>query len=202
MFTINEIKYFQKQRETLHTAGKIRYMMEVLEEKGRPHHINERVWKFQNTREDRWNIIFAIPSHELHSWLRTFLDCLRGCCAGKTKNQILNESQDIVKIIFDITDKKIHTYFQDTPVDMSVFKSSKIKRAIDCLNNLEPEIMAYHSVSTYTSSSTWGFGCNIVFFFFMLKKSPFISYFAIFFFFCSIYLVYDHSHEYKTWLFI
>lgn len=120
-------------------------MIEVLEEKARPTRINENVWKFQNSRQERWNVIFATRRDELHPWVRTFLGCLQNCC--NTTNQSLIESKEIVKIISNICDQKIHTYFQNTPVNMSVFHSGRIKNAIDCLNNLESEIMAFRSGS-------------------------------------------------------
>lgn len=144
-----KFRFFQRERDTLHTAAKLRYMLEVLEEKGRPKHIKIKAWKFLYSREEKWNVIFATPRNELHSWVRSFLDCVQGCCT-KT-NESLTESQEIVQIIFNICDQKIHTYFQNTPADMSIFKSGRIKCGIDCLKSLEPEIMAFRSGSVSTS---------------------------------------------------
>jgi len=58
-----------------------------------------------------------------------------------------SEVEDTIRILFDVLDGKIHSFFNSSKAVMSIFQSRCIKNAVHCLEVLEPEILTYYRAS-------------------------------------------------------
>lgn len=55
------------------------------------------------------------------------------------------EIEEIIRILFDICVDKIDTFFESGKLEMIVFKSERIKNAVECLEYLESEVLTFYS---------------------------------------------------------
>ena len=116
--------------------------MEVFEKVGRPSGTSQQEWQFNVSRAGKWET-FGINKGRNHPWVDQFLSCVETCCTTSISKE--KERQEIIKIVFDICDGKIHAFFQAAKVDLSIFKSARIKCAVKCLEDLELEVLNFYA---------------------------------------------------------
>ena len=137
--------------EPFRTSGKFRYMLETLEKVGKPAHVTERNWIFDTSRTEKWRT-FSENINENHPWVKQFLQCVFNFTPKKktrrtNQEERRSEVDDTIRILFDVLDGKIHSFFSSSKADMSIFESGRIKNAVQCLEMLEPEILTYYRAS-------------------------------------------------------
>ena len=129
---------FRNSQKNFVTA-KLRFMLETLEKVGRPDYIDEGEWLYRTARSVKWET-FRRLGDKNHPWVRNFLKCVNKCCVPGNEQQ---ESEDIIRIFFNIVDSGIHLYFNSAKINENMFKSPRILCTVECLEKLEQEILNY-----------------------------------------------------------
>ncbi|XP_065224488.1 uncharacterized protein LOC135848500 isoform X2 [Planococcus citri] len=120
---IQRLKGILKQKEPLLVAMKVRYLLEGLEEYGKPEEFDESQW-IKTTRPEKWHKMFT-SGNDNDPWVKEFIES-----TGEKSHQ---EVCEIVDILFETCDKMTDDFFSERPVDFETLTSAKFANVLDYL---------------------------------------------------------------------
>ncbi|KAK7602543.1 hypothetical protein V9T40_008132 [Parthenolecanium corni] len=123
-FKVSTVKSYLEEFEPLRLALKQKHMLQYMEFCGKPYKFSRQCWDLEKSRSEKWQRFLSEPLGP-YPFIESFIGFL------KHISPCNDYCQELVEIMFNMTDRMMQSYFIGGPLDESPIESKKIADARD-----------------------------------------------------------------------